>query len=426
VELVPLNTRLSPAELAVRLERLDSDIVLCNCETEQLLTEAAQHRTDHASAQYSVDEPSTELTRALPSGDHTVEATPHGPDDTALVLFTSGTTGEPKGVRLTPRNLNASAVASAFRLGVTPSDRWLCCLPMYHMGGLAPVVRSALYGTTLVVQSAFEAEETAEILESAEITGVSLVPTQLARLLDVGLSAPQLRTVLLGGAPASESLLDRAADANVPVYPTYGLTETASQVATARPSEHRDHPGTVGQPLYGTRVSLVGDDGNRVTEADRGEIVVAGPTVTPGYLDPDRTAEATSELGLHTGDLGTRDEAGRLWILGRMDDTIITGGELVAPATVADVIRIVSGIEDVAVVGIEDEEWGERVAAALVPKDGASVDADALRERVEAECREQLAAYKIPREMRVVDALPRTQSGTVARDPLRELLTESE
>ncbi|MFT4947797.1 MAG: O-succinylbenzoic acid--CoA ligase [Natronomonas sp.] len=420
-QLVPLNARLSPSELAARLDRLEPDVVLCSRETEQLLAGADDLRVRETTC-LTVDDPSTDLTRPLPASETGVESDPHDPDETALVLFTSGTTGEPKGVQLTVRNLTASAVASAFRLGVTPSDRWLCCLPMYHMGGLAPVFRSALYGTELVVQPEFEAEATAAVLDSADITGVSLVPTQLSRLLDVGLSAPALRTVLLGGAPASESLLDRASDADIPVYPTYGLTETASQVATARPADLHEHPGTVGQPLFGTRVSLVDPDGNHVAAHERGEIVVAGPTVTPGYLDADRTAEATSELGLHTGDLGTRDEDGRLWILGRMDDTIITGGELVAPATVSDVIRGITGIADVAVVGIEDEEWGERVAAALVSDRSTGTNPAALTDRVESHCREQLADYKVPKQMAVVDSLPRTQSGTVDRERLRELL----
>jgi len=425
LELVPLNTRLSSTELAARLDRVDPEVLLCGRDTEQLVAETAAVREDGQTTYYTTDTPSTELTQPLRSPDSADDPMPHELDDTALILFTSGTTGEPKGVQLTVRNLTASAIASAFRLGVTPTDRWLCCLPMYHMGGLAPVVRSALYGTTLVVQSEFEAEATADVLESAEITGVSLVPTQLSRLLDVGLTAPNLRTVLLGGAPASESLLDRAAEADIPVYPSYGLTETASQVATARPSDHCERPGTVGQPLYGTRVSLLDPDGNPVGADERGEVVVSGPTVTPGYLDADHTAEATSEAGLHTGDLGTRDEDGHLRILGRMDDTIITGGELVAPATIADVIRTVPGIDDAAVAGIEDEEWGERVAAALVPTESVErVDAAALKERVETECREELAGYKVPRQMRVVESLPRTQSGTVERERLRELLSE--
>jgi O-succinylbenzoic acid--CoA ligase len=417
-ELTPLNTRLAAGELADRLDKLAPDVVLCARETEKILAEAqarqAAPETD-GPRRYTVDDPAEADTATPPTADSPAETDPHDPTDTALVLFTSGTTGEPKGVRLTPRNLTASAFASALRLGVTPSDRWLCCLPMYHMGGLAPVVRSTLYGTTLVVQSEFDAERTANVLDSAGITGVSLVPTQLTRLLDVGLEAPDLRTVLLGGAPASEELLTRADEADIPVYPTYGMTETASQIATARPTDHRDHPGTVGQPLFGTRVTVLDDDGDPLPAGERGELVVSGPTVTPAYLDVAQTAEAISEYGLHTGDFGYRDDDGRLWVLGRVDDTIITGGELVAPATVAEVIRDATGVEDVAVVGIDDEEWGQRVVAAVVGDD------DDLPERVEEQCRDNLAGYKIPRQVRVVDSLPRTQSGTVDRESVRDL-----
>ena len=422
VELVPLNIRLSTTELADRLDRLDADIVLCASETEDVVAEAQEQKA-HPDAvglrRYTVGEPGRDGTRTLPTDPEAVDADPHEPMDTALILFTSGTTGDPKGVRLTVRNLTASAFASALRLGVTPSDRWLCCLPMYHMGGLAPVVRSALYGTTLVVQPEFDAEQTASVLDAAEITGVSLVPTQLTRLLDIGLSAPELRTVLLGGAPASEELLDRADAAAVPVYPTYGMTETASQIATARPIDHRTHPGTVGQPLFGTSVTILDNDGDTLPAGERGELVVSGPTVTPGYLDLAQTERATSEHGLHTGDVGYRDEDGRLWVVGRIDDTIITGGELVAPETVAEVIRSVPGIEDVAVVGIDDEEWGERVAAALVSDHS---DTAAVTERVDKHCREQLAGYKVPRQIRVVDSIPRTQSGTIDRKAVRALL----
>lgn len=417
-ELVPLNTRLSATELADRLDRLEPDVVLCARETEELLANAQDCQTRLATEgprRYTLGEPAHDDTAALPSVSPPVEADPHDPRDTALVLFTSGTTGDPKGVRLTVRNLTASAIASALRLGVRPSDRWLCCLPMYHMGGLAPAVRSTLYGTTLVVQPEFEADRTAEVLESFDITGVSLVPTQLTRLLDVDRSGPDLRTVLLGGAPASEELLERADAAGVPTYPTYGMTETASQIATARPADHRTNPGTVGQPLFGTRVTVLGDDGDPLSPGERGEFVVSGPTVTPGYLDAAKTEAATSEYGLHTGDVGYQDEDGHLWVLGRVDDTIITGGELVAPSTVAEVIRDVSGVEDVAVVGIDDDEWGQQVAAAVVGEAGG------LPARVEAHCRDQLAGYKIPRQIRVVDSLPRTQSGTVDRNALRAL-----
>ncbi|ERH09397.1 MAG: acyl-CoA synthetases (AMP-forming)/AMP-acid ligases II [halophilic archaeon J07HX64] len=347
-----------------------------------------------------------------------------GPDDpaeTAVVLFTSGTTGRPKGVRLTAGNLHASAVASAFRLGVSPGDRWLCCLPVNHVGGLAPVLRTAMYGTTLVVQRGFDAERTGGALAAHGVTGVSLVPTQLRRLLDVGAPLSELSAVLVGGAPTPERLLDRALAADVPVHPTYGLTETASQVATARPAGARDHPASVGQPLYGVRVTVVAD-GSPVETGERGEIVVAGPTVTPGYLDSETTGAAIGEWGLHTGDVGVRDGAGRLRVLGRRDEMVLTGGELVAPREVVETLRSHPAVADAAVVGLPDEEWGERVAALVVPENGDEDDGTLDVGTVRAHCRDSLPGYKRPKTVALVDTLPRTVSGTVDREAVRARL----
>jgi len=339
-------------------------------------------------------------------------------DETALVLFTSGTTGEPSGVRLTFANLLASADASAFRLGTSPSDRWLCCLPVSHMGGLAPVVRTARYGTALLTQREFDPGTTASALSDHRVSHVSLVPTQLRRLLEAGWTpGPALQTVLLGGAPATETLLERALDAGVPVHPTYGMTEAASQIATALPGEVRDHPGTAGNPLVCTEVRVLDDD-EPVDPGTRGEIVVDGPTVSPGYLEDEHTARAFGEYGLHTGDLGYRDEAGRLYVEGRLDDVILTGGELVSPREVADALRAHADVSDAAVVGVPDEEWGERVEALVVPEPARRPGEGVLREH----CRGRLARFKVPKRIAFADELPRTGSGTVDRETVRELL----
>jgi O-succinylbenzoic acid--CoA ligase len=315
----------------------------------------------------------------------------------------------------------ASATASAFRLGVTRSDRWLCCLPTYHMGGLAPVVRSALYGAAVVIQREFDAAETARILDESGITGVSLVPTMLARLLGVGWEpSEQLRFVLLGGAPASDDLLARARERDVPACPTYGMTETASQIATATPEQAAGHEGTVGQPLVNTTVTVVDEDGDPVGTGETGEIVVSGPTVTPGYLDPAVTEDAFGPEGLHTGDIGSRDEDGRLWVHNRVDDRIVTGGENVDPGEVVAVLREHPAVHEAAVVGLDDPEWGERVAALVVPADGG----DPTAEEIEGHCRERLAGFKLPRTVAFADELPRTASGTVDRGAVRKRLRD--
>jgi O-succinylbenzoic acid--CoA ligase len=430
---VPLNVDLPVETLRDQVRRAAVDCLVCGADTESLATGLAPEGVPVV----SVDPPTHDRVGSLALDGQTPNSAPTAPEYTLdadrVVMFTSGTTGDPKGVRLTRRNLVASAVGSAFRLGVEPGDRWLVCLPLYHMGGLAPLVRSTLYGTTTVLQRSFDAATTAAVLDGPDVTGVSLVPTMLYRLLDAGWHPPEsLRFVLLGGAPATGDLLARALDRGVPVYPTYGATETASQVATATPEEVRAHPGTVGRPIRGTGVSILpagtesagGDDTEPEAPVEPGEtgaIVVSGPTVTPGYLDDARTAAAFGPRGFHTGDVGYRDEDGRLWVVGRLDDRIHTGGENVHPAAVADALTDLPAVADAAVVGLPDPEWGERVAALVVPTEAAeapTVDGirDALRGRV--------AEYAHPKTLAVADELPRTASGTVDREAVRERLAD--
>ncbi len=426
--LVPLNVRLTPGELSGHSERAGAETLLCDADRiEQAMVVA--------------DELDTNLVLGLVGGERTdgksttteppsvwshepADSLPHierSPADRRLVLFTSGTTGEPKAVPLTTGNLVASAVGSAFRLGVIPDDRWLCALPMYHMGGLAPVLRSTLYGTCVVLQSTFDAEHTPAVARTHEVTGLSLVPTMLQRIFDAGGELPNcLRFLLLGGGSADYSLVERADRRGVPVHPTYGMTETASQIATARPVEALSHEGTVGRPLFGTDVTIVGGDGEPVDSGETGELVVAGPTVTPGYLNDGVTERAFGPYGLHTGDLGYCDEGGRLWVTRRRSDRIVTGGENVDPTEVREVLCSHPAVEDAAVVGLDDEEWGERVAALVVTDGGESPDADALR----AYCRERLAGYKLPRTIEFTNALPRTPSETIDRAAVHERLAD--
>ncbi|SEQ25919.1 class I adenylate-forming enzyme family protein [Natrinema salaciae] len=414
--IVPLPVRETAAELASKASRTALDAIVCESATEPLALEIADCPV------VSVDEPEHDEVGSLqPVTEADAIPVPLERDRTHLLMFTSGTSGEPKIVRLTVGNLVASATASAFRLGVLPEDRWLCCLPMYHMGGLAPIVRSTLYGTTAVIQREFEPRETARVIEEYGITGVSLVPTMCTRLLETGWTPPEtLRFVLLGGAPASRELIAQCRERGVPVHPTYGMTETASQVATARPNDAFSHPGTVGQPLGCTDVSIVDEDGELVDAGETGELVVSGPTVTPGYLSSDRTEAAFGERGFHTGDVGYRDADGRLWISNRLDDRIVTGGENVDPGEVIDALRDHEGVVEASVVGLPDGEWGERVAALVVPDPAETLE----RRSLLAHCDERLAGFKRPKTIGVADALPRTASGTVDRDAVRDRLLE--
>jgi O-succinylbenzoic acid--CoA ligase len=322
----------------------------------------------------------------------------HDLDATAIVVHTSGTTAAPKPVELSYGNLLWSALGSAVALGTAPDERWLCALPLSHVGGLSILIRSAVYGTTAVVHERFEADRALHALGAGGVTLASLVATTLARLLDAGLERPPaLRCALTGGGPVAPALRERALRAGVPVSLTYGLTETASQATTLPAAALTDPAHTAGPPLFCTRLRIAAD----------GEIMLAGPTVA-------RSAELDGGW-LATGDLGRVDERGWLQVLGRKADTIVTGGENVAPAEVEAVLEDHPAVVEAAVVGRPHEEWGEMVAAWIVAEPGAEVDWDDLVEH----CRAHLAAYKIPKQFeRTGDPLPRTASGKLMRREL--------
>jgi o-succinylbenzoate---CoA ligase len=311
------------------------------------------------------------------------------PEAVHSVILTSGTTGSPKAVELTLANHAASAAGSAWLLGVAPDDRWLCPLPLFHVGGLAVLMRSALYGTTAIVHERFDVERVQQSLESGEATLASLVPTMLRRLRGAGLSqAPALRALLLGGGPAEPELLEWAWGLGLPVMATYGMTETASQIATA------DVGSLAGRLLPGAEL--------RITE--EGEILVRGPMVARGALAEDGW--------LHTGDLGSVDEGGLLHVQGRLKDVIVTGGENVSTVEVESVLLSHQAVLDAAVIGEPDPEWGEAVVAFVVAADG-TVPSD-----LDSWCRDRLPGFKVPKRISLVRELPRNAAGKLLRDRL--------
>ena len=311
-------------------------------------------------------------------------------DPVVAVMHTSGTTAAPKPVELTHSNFQASALGSAVALGLDPAERWLCPMPLSHVGGLSILIRSAIYATTTVLHGRFDTEAVLnELMDPGRrSTMVSLVPTMLSRLLDAGLERPPtLRWALLGGGPIPPGLLERAADAGVPVAPTYGMTEACSQIAT------------FGWPLQGVEVEPAAD----------GEILVRGPIVSSGAIAEDGW--------LHTGDLGGFDERGRLQITGRKADTIVTGGENVAPVEVESVLLEHPAVRDAGVFGRPDPEWGEALVAVVVLRDGLTADATELLRF----CRERLAPFKVPKAVEFAAQLPRTGSGKLLRRQLESL-----
>jgi o-succinylbenzoate---CoA ligase len=318
----------------------------------------------------------------------------HDMDDLLFKILTGGSTGEPRQVGLTYGNFLFSAVGSAFNIGVEPADRWLCCLPLSHVAGLSIVLRSVIYGTTAVLLDGFDTEQVATTLSSGGITVLSLVPTMLIRLLEAGadLSAP--RAILIGGGPVPEAAVAEALDRGATVVQTYGMTETCSQVTTLAPEDARRKIGSAGRPLLTTHLRI-----------EESEILVQGPTVAPGFADADGW--------LHTADLGRIDEDGFLYVGGRKDDVIISGGENVIPAEVESVLLEHPGVADAAVVGRDDPEWQQAVTALIVPA-GDGLDLDELRTHSAS----RLAPHKVPKRFELVTELPRTASGKLLRRQL--------
>lgn len=331
------------------------------------------------------------------------------------IVFTSGTTGQPKGAMQTFANHLWSAQGSAYRLGTLPEDRWLACMPLYHVGGQAIIFRACLYGVTVVLHDGFDVERVSRALDDQKITIVSLVPTMLHRLMEYrGRRAlpGSVRCVLIGGAAANKQIVEQALELGWPISLTYGLTEAASQAVTATPEEIRRKPGSVGKPLMFSQIQIVYEDGGELPNGEIGEIVISGPTVMRGYFDqPEATANVLRDGWLHTGDLGYLDGDGDLWVVQRRSDLIVTGGENVYPAEVEAVLEAHPGIAEACVVGIDDQEWGQRVGALIVRRDESLNE-----EAVIAYCREHLAGYKIPRTICFGYEIPRTASGKVERN----------
>ena len=317
------------------------------------------------------------------------------------IVYTSGTTGRPKGALLTFGNHWWSAVGSALNLGLLPEDRWLAPLPLFHVGGLSILVRSVVYGIPAIVLERFDAAAVNRAIDDERATIVSVVAAMLQRMLAERGDRPYppwLRCVLLGGGPAPRPLLEECAGRGLPVVQTYGLTEAASQVATLAPEDALRKLGSAGKPLMPTELRI-----------DGGEILVRGPTVSPGYWNHRTERE---DGWLRTGDLGRLDDEGYLYVLDRREDLIVSGGENVYPAEVEAVLLAHPLVEEAAVVGRADQRWGA-VPIAFVRARG-----EVSSEELLSFCRARLAGYKVPGAIRLVDALPRNAAGKLLRREL--------
>ncbi len=339
-------------------------------------------------------------------------------ENTQGIFYTSGTTGKPKAVPLTYSNHFHSAIASSLNLGVQANDNWLLCMPLFHVGGLAIAWRSVINGTKITLLPKFDPQEVLDAIASEQVTLISLVPTMLTRLLEhpQWQNLQKLRAILLGGAPASPELIEQCLQLNLPIMPTYGMTETASQITTLLPHEVSIKQGSSGLPLFGNQIRIVDDHQQDLDVGAIGQILVQGASVMDGYLHQFENNPIQDDW-LHTGDLGYLDRDGYLYVVSRRSDLIISGGENIYPTEIEAILLSHPAIAEACVVGICDREWGQIVAAVIV------TDIQFSLEEIRSFCEQKsLARYKLPKSIYIWESLPKTASGKLLRQEICDRL----
>ncbi len=343
------------------------------------------------------------------------------------LLYTAGTTGKPKAVMLTHSNLVRTNAATAQVLGMSREDVVLVAVPMFNIFGLGTLVAALSAGASVVLMDKFDADESLAKISECGVTVLNGVPTMFVMQLrspmldEVDLSS--LRTGIVAGAPVSNELAREARERMVPdLEIAYGLTETSATVSITRAgSSEEKRSFTVGSPLDGVEIAVLGDDGAKLPVESVGELAVRGFNVMKGYYrQPDETRRAFTEDGFfRTGDLAMLDEEGYVHVVGRKKDTIVRGGYSIYPREVEDVLRLHPAVQDVVVVGVENEVLGELICACILPVEGAIVTGDEIKEF----CSGQVAQYKVPDLIRFVDSFPMTGSGKVRRVELARMIS---
>lgn len=415
---VPVNTTLTPAEAGYILGHAEPALVLVDG--------PHRHLAETAGTVPVINVASPEY-RALVTHE-IVESALHGAteDDTAVLMYTSGTTGRPKGVRLSQRAMTSNALTLAVAQQLTPDDVFLTTTPLYHAATGTRVVSMLVDGQTHVVLPKFEVTRFLHTLADYRVTTTVLVPTQLRRMLDsptldeVELSA--LRLLVYGAAPTAQDVIRRARDRlDCGLYQGYGLTEAVTNLTALSPNDHARADetllGSCGKPVPGVLISLRDGSGREVPNGEVGEICVRTDKLMTGYWrDPAATDEVLVGGWLHTGDLAHRDAHGYLYVAGRSKDMLISGGVNVYPAEIEAVLHTHDAVLESAVVGLDSPEWGQVPVAFVVPRPEMSIDPGDLRTWSGA----RLARAKVPARVEIVTELPRTASGKVRKTELRD------
>ena len=341
-------------------------------------------------------------------------------NSTALILFTSGTSGNPKGVQLSFHNLRASFDNSNTVLNHDTNEKWIASLPFYHIGGFSIITRALLSGTSVIIPKSLNTDDLANTLITHRPTLLSLVSTQLRRLIAMRIKPnAELKCVLLGGGFIEDSLVDEAIKEGWSIAKVYGSTETSSLITFVDCKKDRNKKLSGGKSLAKNRIFIVNESNNFLLPLIKGEIVVKSESCSRGYFNNPKATDEKFRDGLYyTGDSGYIDEEGYLFIDSRMDYIIISGGENINPLEIENALLEYPGIQNVSVFGQEDKEWVHIVAAAVIIKPGLNVSEGDLKEFL----LQKISPYKLPRKYYFMNEFPMNPLGKVQKEKLREII----
>ena len=392
-ELLLLNVHLKPKEIKNQLAQLDVTTVLHSVERREQLPNSISTIVFESLERILSDE------EADDTFDWTFEDR-----DIAVIMNTSATTGQFKSVPLRWGQIRAHVQASKEVLGKTEQDNWLMVLPLFHVSGLSILLRSLYNGTAVTILPKYDKAQVLKLIESENINMMSLVPTILTQL-EPSIIHHNLRVILLGGEFIPMALIDACEKKSLPIYKTYGMTETFSQSVTFSVLDYPHKRDSVGKPLPGMQVRIDKPDADGV-----GEIHLTGPMVMTGYIDKEPI-----DSDLNTDDIGYVDEDGFVYILNRRKDLIISGGENIYPKELEDLVYTLPSVKECAVVPVPDPKWGQVPALFVAFHDGESMTADAILSFMT----KSLAKYKVPKYVKILPALPRNGTGKIVRNELR-------
>ncbi|MCX6151713.1 MAG: o-succinylbenzoate--CoA ligase [Ignavibacteriales bacterium] len=409
---IPLNIRLIDDELDNLIIHSESEFILVHQNLKKRLT------NNSASIRKIIFPLSEDYNNEIPFCENSFKE-----NNTALIIYTSGTTNLAKGVMLSFHNLISSALTSSSHFNFQNNDKWLVSLPLYHIGGIQILFRAIIFGSSVIIPKSLKTEDLINAIVEFKPTQISLVPTTLNRLIEKNISPySELRNVFLGGGPSDEILLKRAIELGWNVIKVYGSTETSSMVTSVCINENPEKINSSGKSLGSNIIKIVDDKNNRLPQNQTGEIVVCGNSVMQGYWnDPEETNKRSINNEYFTSDIGYLDSDGYLYIDSRRDDIIISGGENINPTEIEQEIFKYPNVREVCVVGLKDNEWGQIVAAAIVPITPEKIlSADLLKF---LKCK--LAGFKLPKQFLVLQQLPKTQLGKIKREEVRLLFEDN-